>query len=250
MAPEMMKGNKYDEKVDLFSFGIILCEIIGRVEADPDFMPRSMDFGLNEEVFQSKYCQECPEPFYKIAFLCCSINPDTRPAFEVMEVWLESLALHFTVGVPLPGNLLVDIYNFNTRSPSTSEASTPDELSPEIRHPPPLLRTISEGIYHTNDSQSCSSSTSFAFSDECSDSLEATVKGTRWDTRESVDTVSSDSLPCYKSKKDIVLESSSVINSSLEAKVDLDQESVPCVHSTFYKTPENSSVELMECTQL
>ncbi|RXG71852.1 LIM domain kinase 1, partial [Armadillidium vulgare] len=27
MAPEMMKGNKYDEKVDLFSYGIILCEV-------------------------------------------------------------------------------------------------------------------------------------------------------------------------------------------------------------------------------
>lgn len=29
MAPEMMKGNKYDEKVDIFSFGIILCEVSG-----------------------------------------------------------------------------------------------------------------------------------------------------------------------------------------------------------------------------
>jgi serine/threonine protein kinase len=28
MAPEMMKGNKYDEKVDVFSFGIITCEVI------------------------------------------------------------------------------------------------------------------------------------------------------------------------------------------------------------------------------
>lgn len=27
MAPEMMKGKKYDEKVDIFSFGIILCEV-------------------------------------------------------------------------------------------------------------------------------------------------------------------------------------------------------------------------------
>ena len=27
MAPEMMKGKEYDEKVDLFSFGIILCEV-------------------------------------------------------------------------------------------------------------------------------------------------------------------------------------------------------------------------------
>ena len=53
-------------------------QIIGRVEADPDYMPRSMDFGLNEAVFQAKYCQDCPEAFYKIAFLCCGINPDTR----------------------------------------------------------------------------------------------------------------------------------------------------------------------------
>lgn len=28
MAPEMMKGNKYDEKVDIFSYGIVLCEVI------------------------------------------------------------------------------------------------------------------------------------------------------------------------------------------------------------------------------
>jgi LIM domain kinase 1 len=28
MAPEMMNGNVYDEKVDVFSFGIILCEVI------------------------------------------------------------------------------------------------------------------------------------------------------------------------------------------------------------------------------
>ena len=27
MAPEMMKGKKYDEKVDVFSFGIVLCEV-------------------------------------------------------------------------------------------------------------------------------------------------------------------------------------------------------------------------------
>lgn len=27
MAPEMMKGSKYDEKVDIFSFGIVLCEV-------------------------------------------------------------------------------------------------------------------------------------------------------------------------------------------------------------------------------
>ncbi|KAJ8909878.1 hypothetical protein NQ315_013512, partial [Exocentrus adspersus] len=76
MAPEMMKGNKYDEKVDIFSFGIVLCEIIGRVQADPDFLPRSNDFGLNQMAFKEKFCTSCPEPFYKVAFLCTDLNPD------------------------------------------------------------------------------------------------------------------------------------------------------------------------------
>lgn len=28
MAPEMMTGKKYDEKVDIFSFGIVICEVL------------------------------------------------------------------------------------------------------------------------------------------------------------------------------------------------------------------------------
>ena len=27
MAPEMLSGKSYDEKVDLFSFGIVVCEV-------------------------------------------------------------------------------------------------------------------------------------------------------------------------------------------------------------------------------
>ncbi|XP_013167904.1 PREDICTED: LIM domain kinase 1 isoform X1 [Papilio xuthus] len=114
MAPEMMNGNVYDEKVDVFSFGIILCEIIGRVSADPDFLPRRSDFGLNEALFVDKFCKpnDCPEPFYRVAFLACQLDPDTRPPFEVMEIWLESLVLHLTSPGPLPPTLLADIEQY------------------------------------------------------------------------------------------------------------------------------------------
>ncbi|XP_063218880.1 LIM domain kinase 1 isoform X2 [Bacillus rossius redtenbacheri] len=143
MAPEMMKGNKYDEKVDIFSFGIVLCEIIGRVHADPDFLPRSSDFGLNQIIFCEKFCSSCPEPFYRLAFLCCDLNPDKRPPFEVLEVWLEGVAMHLSVGMPLPQNLEFDIYNYKGRSPSSSESTTPEALTPAVNSPP--LLPIKEG---------------------------------------------------------------------------------------------------------
>ncbi|XP_044261442.1 LIM domain kinase 1 isoform X3 [Tribolium madens] len=142
MAPEMMKGNKYDEKVDIFSFGIILCEIIGRVLADPDFLPRSNDFGLNQMTFKEKFCGSCPEAFYKIAFLCTDLNPDKRPPFEVMEVWLESLSMHLSVGMPLPPDLLFDIQHYRGISPSSSGSNTPDSIS---GHRSPALEPIKEG---------------------------------------------------------------------------------------------------------
>lgn len=133
MAPEMMKGNKYDEKVDIFSFGIVVCEIIGRVQADPDYLPRSSDFGLNQKVFREKFCTNCPETFYMIAFLCCDLNPDKRPPFEVMEVWLEGLAMHLSVGAPLAPDLDFDIRHYTGPSPSSSESTTPETLAPQLR---------------------------------------------------------------------------------------------------------------------
>ncbi|KAF6728196.1 Dual specificity testis-specific protein kinase 2 [Oryzias melastigma] len=41
MAPEVLRGEIYNEKVDVFAYGIILCEIIARIQADPDILPRT-----------------------------------------------------------------------------------------------------------------------------------------------------------------------------------------------------------------
>ncbi|CAH0713436.1 unnamed protein product, partial [Brenthis ino] len=124
MAPEMMNGKVYDEKVDVFSFGIILCEIIGRVSADPDYLPRRSDFGLNERLFLEKFCAACPEPFYRLAFLACDLDPDARPSFEVMEIWLESLVMHLSGARAPPPPLLADILQY-------SRASAPRRATPE-----------------------------------------------------------------------------------------------------------------------
>ena len=58
--------------------GIVLCEIIGRVDADPDYLPRSDDFGLAVKVFHDKFCDHCPAFFFAIAVNACSLDPDNR----------------------------------------------------------------------------------------------------------------------------------------------------------------------------
>ncbi|EDV92288.1 LIM domain kinase 1 isoform X2 [Drosophila grimshawi] len=125
MAPEMMKGLKYDEKVDVFSFGIMLCEIIGRVEADPDYMPRNSDFSLNQQEFREKFCAHCPEAFVKVAFVCCDLNPDMRPCFETLHIWLEELRQHLDAQQSPPARLLHEIENFQDSYISSEDALSP-----------------------------------------------------------------------------------------------------------------------------
>ncbi|XP_077397719.1 LIM domain kinase 1a isoform X4 [Festucalex cinctus] len=102
MAPEMIHGKSYDERVDIFSFGIMLCEIIGRVNADPDYLPRAVDFGLNVSGFLEHYCPpDCPTAFFPIAAVCCDLDADKRPAFSKLEEWLGNLKMHLDMGLPL-----------------------------------------------------------------------------------------------------------------------------------------------------
>uniref|UniRef100_A0A8C4NEN6 non-specific serine/threonine protein kinase n=1 Tax=Eptatretus burgeri TaxID=7764 RepID=A0A8C4NEN6_EPTBU len=106
MAPEMINGKKYDEKVDVFSFGIVLCEIIGRVNADPDYLVRTQDFGLNVSAFLEKHSLEgSPSGFFPLAILCCNIDPERRPGFVQLCEWLESMKRHLELGVTPPPEL-------------------------------------------------------------------------------------------------------------------------------------------------
>ncbi|XP_029018103.1 LIM domain kinase 2 isoform X2 [Betta splendens] len=106
MAPEMLNGKRYDEKVDVFSFGIVLCEIIGKVYADPECLPRTLDFGLNVGKFVEKFLPEdSPPTFFPLAVACCDLTPDNRPPFEKLEDWFEALSLNLELGIPLPGEV-------------------------------------------------------------------------------------------------------------------------------------------------
>ncbi|KAF1389144.1 hypothetical protein PFLUV_G00070410 [Perca fluviatilis] len=140
MAPEMLNGKRYDEKVDIFSFGIVLCEIIGKVSADPECLPRTLDFGLNVGKFVEKFLPEdCPPAFFPLAVACCDVTPDNRPPFQELEDWFKALSLNQELGIPLPAEL-DELHQRVSRlhwpkggspSQSTDQSSTPTAASPD-----------------------------------------------------------------------------------------------------------------------
>lgn len=54
-------------------------QIIGKVYADPECLPRTLDFGLNVGKFVEKFLPEdCPPAFFPLTVACCDLTPDTR----------------------------------------------------------------------------------------------------------------------------------------------------------------------------
>lgn len=49
------------------------------MNADPDYLPRAMDYGLDVSGFLDHYCPpDCPPAFFPIAALCCDLDADKR----------------------------------------------------------------------------------------------------------------------------------------------------------------------------
>ncbi|KAK6180045.1 hypothetical protein SNE40_012264 [Patella caerulea] len=90
MAPEVLRGEFYNELADVFSYGIILCEITARIEADPDILPRTANFGV-DYVALSEMVIYSPLDFLHLAFKCCHVDPKKRPCFGEIEVSVEKI---------------------------------------------------------------------------------------------------------------------------------------------------------------
>jgi len=80
MAPEILLEDHYDNKVDVFSFGIVMTEM---VTCQP---PKKRDFdkklAFDVAAFKSSLPSECPPDFASLVIDCCKLNPADRPSFK------------------------------------------------------------------------------------------------------------------------------------------------------------------------
>jgi len=92
MAPEIVKGEKYDEKVDIFSFAIVLWEIFtlttpwkGQTKIGAAILS-----GIRPSL-EILTKSNCPNEVKNLIVNCWAMNSKERPSFEQIEQTLAKL---------------------------------------------------------------------------------------------------------------------------------------------------------------
>lgn len=89
MAPEICLGKDYDYKVDVFSYGIVLVEII--TQAVPEERKSQTRYAFDEASFRARVPPTCPAPFAQLAIDCCKFDPAARPTFKEVLTRCKSI---------------------------------------------------------------------------------------------------------------------------------------------------------------
>jgi len=76
MAPEIMLGEKYDERADIYSFGMILTEFIRRDDPPPR-IPGSA-YGYDQSEFLKSVPDDCPQELLDCVTDCTKFYPEER----------------------------------------------------------------------------------------------------------------------------------------------------------------------------
>nr|CAH8837610.1 unnamed protein product [Trichobilharzia regenti] len=101
MAPEMLAGRPYDNSVDVYSFGVIMCQLLLRSDADPDKIPRDGDtmcVDMNEVIKLNTFPANIPSMLLDITTQCVSLDPTERPCFNSCVELLEQCSLYLLSG--------------------------------------------------------------------------------------------------------------------------------------------------------
>jgi len=93
MAPELMRGEKYNEKIDVYSFGIMLYEMITNEIPFKELnqMQLLMEVAVKNQRPNLKSTVTCSAPLHTLMTNCWDENPKNRPSFQQIIEILRAL---------------------------------------------------------------------------------------------------------------------------------------------------------------
>ncbi|KAH9301727.1 hypothetical protein KI387_013310 [Taxus chinensis] len=89
MAPEMIQHRSYNYKVDVYSFGIVLWELITGMLPFQNMTAVQAAFAVVNRGVRPTIPQDCPTSLSEIMTRCWDANPDVRPSFSEVVRMLE-----------------------------------------------------------------------------------------------------------------------------------------------------------------
>ncbi|KAL0356061.1 UNVERIFIED_CONTAM: Serine/threonine/tyrosine-protein kinase HT1 [Sesamum radiatum] len=89
MAPEMIKEKHHTKKVDVYSFGIVLWELLTALTPFDDMTPEQAAFAVCQKNARPPLPTSCPAAFRNLIHRCWSSNPVKRPQFDEIVIILE-----------------------------------------------------------------------------------------------------------------------------------------------------------------
>lgn len=104
MAPEVILGMEYDEMVDVYSYGVVLLELISRKV--PPVRGPAFAFDFSPEQLQSTIPADCPKRLEDLVLRCIDYKPSRRPAFKDILDTCKELLEELSVDEDASGNLM------------------------------------------------------------------------------------------------------------------------------------------------
>jgi len=79
MAPESLKHQLYSKKSDVWSFGIVVYEIVARREPHTDVNPLEVGLLIRDQYLTPKIPSNCHQKLRQLMEMCWNRQPEQRP---------------------------------------------------------------------------------------------------------------------------------------------------------------------------